>query len=170
MNASSCEKKFGRIKSDVCSKYETALYCEMIKDLSEKASIGTEALTNLLDVKFQADLTAKSRENFVDKVTKIFNRKMTPYTYRMESGRNGCYFTQMRKEIDRIELRLRNEGYTFGNESIEEFAEQMESYQIDIRDYNQKISESYACVYEAGGGAECLDNFVMVSQRSFPVT
>lgn len=161
LNATSCRWKFSKINSDACARVEDSDFC---KEFSESLKISSKdfvgELKKIMDD--NEDMDEQAFTDYLDEVHLVLKRIMDRYSDKIEKGRLGCYFTQVRKQMEGFKEEFRNENNKFLDETLEDFADQVLHYQDEINKYNQKITTSYRICMHGSDIKTCLADYLKV--------
>jgi hypothetical protein len=162
--------RWSRLWNKFCSKTKEFSYCTFIKGLVKTSKAGIHKMSNQIELNNIEKIKREATKTFQDDCSELLKKKLEENRDLVHKERLGCYFTQMRKQLELHSKKTQEMSEKGRLESISEFQERMQSFRQEILSLKKQISENYRKCVKSKEIRHCLDAYVKVSFKDLEST
>lgn len=157
--------RWSRLWNKFCPKSKELSYCKFIKGLVKTSKVGIKKLSQTTEISHIENVKKNATKAFVDDFSQMLKKKLEQNRELVHRERLGCYFTQMRRQMDLNSRDVKTKGEKERLESISEFIERMAGFREEILTLKKQLSDSYRKCAKSKEVRHCLDAYVKVSHK-----
>lgn len=158
--------RWSRLWNKFCTKSKDFSFCKFVKGLVKTSKSGIEKLSNATEINHLEKIKKETREDFIKEFSEMLKKKLEENRSLIHKNKLGCYFTQMRKQMETHTKYIKTKTENDRKDHIAEFIERMESFREEVKEYKKSISENYRKCVKSQEVRHCLDSYVKVRNLS----
>ena len=156
-NVQSAGEVFDAVWGLSCST-QTDAFCGFLQSLRSASSQAKDTL--IAYVKNWEDISQEAYKQYTESFKQLLMNYFSRYDYLMPNKNTGCYFTQLRKEMESHKEEFLEFIETFYADSSSSFTNQIASFNNHIGSYKTIVAKVYDKCSTRENPQECANNFI----------